>query len=143
MDEEPEVGRRTSRRAFLGGRWLGGTLVAAAARRLAGEVGNGVARKAAAGPAAAVSAEPSQQPLPAAPGAPAAADGFELAEATLAELQAALAAGRRTSRGLVEAYLARIAALDRRRPELRALLDINPQALATPHPPAAAPRPHD
>ncbi|HEV3076583.1 MAG TPA: amidase family protein [Thermoanaerobaculia bacterium] len=48
----------------------------------------------------------------------------------MAELQASLVAGRRTSRGLVEAYLARIAALDRRGPELRALLEINPEALA-------------
>ena len=126
MDEESDVGRRTSRRAFLGGTLLGGTLVAAAPL-LAGELGNGAAQDAA--PAAA-GGGPALQPPPAAPAAPGAAEGFELAEATIAELQASLAAGRRTSRGLVEAYLARIGALDRRGPELRALLEINPEALA-------------
>jgi amidase len=122
MDEESEVGTRTSRRAFLGGTLLGGAALAVSAPLLGGGL-EGSATPAAAGGTA-------PQPPPAAPAAPAAAEGFELAEATIAELQASLAAGRWTSRGLVEAYLARIAALDRRGPELRALLEINPEALA-------------
>jgi amidase len=109
MDDEARVDRTTSRRAFLGRGLLGGAALAVTAPLLAGE------------PA----------PPEAAAGASApAADGFELAEATIAELQAGMAAGRLTSRGLVEAYLARIAALDRRGPMLRAVLEVNPEALA-------------
>jgi amidase len=49
----------------------------------------------------------------------------EIEEATIADLQEAMAAGRTTSRALVEAYLARIARHD---PELRAVLQVNPDA---------------
>jgi amidase len=61
-------------------------------------------------------------PLPAAP--------FELEEATIAGLQAGLQSGKYTSRALVAAYLQRIDELDRRGPELRALLEANPDAPA-------------
>lgn len=54
---------------------------------------------------------------------------FALEETTLAELQAGMAAGTLTSRGITEAYLARIDALDRQGPALRAMLDLNPDAL--------------
>jgi amidase len=122
MDEESEVTFRTSRRAFLGGTLLGGAALAVPAPLLGGGL---------AGAGAAPAPQPPEPaPAPAAPAAPAAAEDFELAEATIAELQASLAAGRWTARGLVEAYLARIAALDRRGPELRAVLEINPEALA-------------
>src|ERR1700688_2559076 len=135
MDEVSEVGVRTSRRAFLGGTLLGGAALAVSPPLLGGGLEGGAAAAAASAagagsPTAAAGGGPAPQPLPAAPAVPAAAEGFELAEATIAELQVSLAAGRRTSRGLVEAYLARIAALDRRGPELRALLEINPEALA-------------
>jgi amidase len=50
-----------------------------------------------------------------------------LEEATVAELQAAMQGGEFTARALTEAYLARIAALD---PQLRAVLEVNPEALA-------------
>jgi amidase len=121
MEEESTVGRGTSRRAFLGGTLLGGAALAVSAPLLGGGLEGGGAETAG-GPAP-------QPPLPV-PAPPAAAEDFELAEATIAELQASLAAGRRTSRGLVEAYLARIAGLDRRGPELRAVLEVNPEALA-------------
>ena len=52
---------------------------------------------------------------------------FELEEATIAGLQAAMASGRHTARSLVEAYLARIDAVDR---VLRSVIEINPEALA-------------
>ena len=131
MDEGSEVGMRTSRRAFLGGTLLGGAALAVPATLLGGGLEGGAAQGAAAGAVAgAGSGAAPPAPPAAAPATPAAAEEFELAEATFAELQASLAAGRRTSRGLVEAYLARIAALDRRGPELRALLEINPEALA-------------
>src|ERR1700688_3734912 len=131
MDEESETGRRTSRRAFLGGAVLGGAL-AAAAPLLAGsldEAADQAAAAAAAGGTDGAGGGAAPRPLSTAPAPAAIEAGFELAEATIGELQAALAAGRRTSRGLVEAYLARIAALDRRGPELRALLEVNPEAL--------------
>jgi amidase len=50
-------------------------------------------------------------------------------EATLAQLQAALESGQRTSRQLVEFYLERIATLDRQGPQLRSIIEINPDAL--------------
>jgi amidase len=60
------------------------------------------------------------------PGGPA-APAIDVAEASIAELQAEMAAGRLTARGVAEAYLARIAALD---PRLRSVVEVNPDALA-------------
>jgi amidase len=54
---------------------------------------------------------------------------FDLEEITLAELQAGMAAGRYTSRGVIEQYLARIAAMDRTGPSLHSILETNPDAL--------------
>jgi amidase len=56
--------------------------------------------------------------------------GFEFEEATIPQLQEALAAGTLTSRGLVEAYLARIEAYDKRGPALNALSALGPNARA-------------
>jgi amidase len=55
---------------------------------------------------------------------------FELLEATIPDLQAALAAGSVTSRDLVSMYLARIDAYDQKGPALNAISAINGQALA-------------
>ncbi|AEI67052.1 amidase [Corallococcus macrosporus] len=64
--------------------------------------------------------------------APAPARPFELAEATLVELQAAMRSGEHTARGLAERYLARIADLDAREHlPLRSVIELNPDALAT------------
>ena len=52
---------------------------------------------------------------------------FELEEATVAQLQDAMRTGARTSRSICAAYLARIAELD---PQLHAMLETNPDALA-------------
>jgi amidase len=49
---------------------------------------------------------------------------------TIADLQAALAAGRTTATDLVRAYLARIEAYDRAGPKLNAVRELNPDALA-------------
>jgi amidase len=54
---------------------------------------------------------------------------FELEEISIAQLGAGMASGKYTSRGLVEAYIGRIQALDRKGPTLRAVLEINPEAL--------------
>src|SRR5438128_1200477 len=55
---------------------------------------------------------------------------FALEETTIAQLQDGMKAGRLTSRGVTQAYLDRIAALDRQGPTLRAVLETNPDALA-------------
>ncbi|MBC7504737.1 MAG: amidase [Sandarakinorhabdus sp.] len=62
--------------------------------------------------------------------APAGAAAPEVAEASITQLQMALAAGTVTSRQLVAAYLARIAAYDQQGPRLNSIITINPAALA-------------
>jgi len=52
---------------------------------------------------------------------------FDLEEATIAQLQDAMRTGARTSRSICSAYLARIAELN---PQLHAVLETNPDALA-------------
>ena len=56
--------------------------------------------------------------------------GFALEETTIAQLQDGMKAGRLSARSLTKAYLDRIAALDRKGPMLRAILETNPDALA-------------
>jgi amidase len=53
-------------------------------------------------------------------------DAFEVDEATVADLQTAMASGGLTSRALTETYLARIETHD---PKLRSVLETNPEAL--------------
>ena len=54
---------------------------------------------------------------------------FELDELSLREMQDGLNAGKYSSRSLVEKYLARIGAIDRKGPSLRSVLEVNPEAL--------------
>jgi amidase len=54
---------------------------------------------------------------------------FELEDITVAELQAGMASGRYTARGVVEQYLARITAMDRAGPSLHSIIEANPEAL--------------
>ncbi|MBK9063236.1 MAG: amidase [Acidobacteria bacterium] len=89
---------------------------------VAASVASGIA--AAARPAAAAAGSP------AAPAAPAAERPFALAEATIADLQDGLKAGKWTARSITEAYLARIDAVDAGGPALRSVLERNPDALA-------------
>jgi Asp-tRNA(Asn)/Glu-tRNA(Gln) amidotransferase A subunit family amidase len=56
--------------------------------------------------------------------------GVELMELTIAEAHAAMLAGTLTARALVEAYLDRIDAYDKRGPALNAIILVNPRALA-------------
>jgi len=63
-------------------------------------------------------------------GRPAATPAFDLEEATIADLQQRMQSGRETARSLVEKYLARIDAIDKRGPSLRSVLEVNPEALA-------------
>ncbi|HVT17133.1 MAG TPA: amidase [Thermoanaerobaculia bacterium] len=115
-----------TRRAVLGSGLLGGAL-AIAGPALSGiavaappERAQPVSGSAGSGPAA--GSEAAAAPAPAAP--------FELEEVSIADLQAGLQSGKYTSRGLVEKYLARIESLDRQGPELRAVLETNPEALS-------------
>jgi amidase len=66
----------------------------------------------------------------AAPGAPVAVPSSELDEATLGDLQKKMASGELSALRLAEACLSRIAALDRQGPELRSVIETNPEALA-------------
>ena len=54
---------------------------------------------------------------------------FELDEVTVAELQASMESGERTARSITELYLRRIEEIDRGGPELRSLIEVNPDAL--------------
>jgi amidase len=97
-----------SRRTFLGG--------AAAASTLA---------------ALDVHAQPSSGNAASAPASAPRAGAFELEEATVSELQAAMQSGRYTAQGLAERYLARIQALDREGDlPLKSVIELNPDALA-------------
>jgi amidase len=58
------------------------------------------------------------------------APAYQVAEKDIPTLQADMAAGRVTSADLVRAYLARIEAMDRNGPQLRAVIAVNPQAIA-------------
>jgi len=62
---------------------------------------------------------------------PAAQDvaAFELDDVTIADLQQGMASGRFTARSLVEKYLARINALDKRGPAVNSVIELNPDAL--------------
>src|SRR5205809_5630257 len=65
--------------------------------------------------------------LPGSPSRP--QQAVTLEETTIAQLQDGMKAGRLTARGVTQAYLDRIAALDRQGPTLRAVLETNPDAL--------------
>jgi amidase len=55
---------------------------------------------------------------------------FELDETTIDVLAHGIEAGRYTARAVVEKYLARINAIDKRGPSLRAVIEVNPDAIA-------------
>ncbi len=57
-------------------------------------------------------------------------EAFELHEATIDSLQEGMRSGQLTARRITELYLARIEALNQRGPELRAIIETNPDALA-------------
>ncbi len=54
---------------------------------------------------------------------------FDLEEMTISNMKAGFRSGELTSRGVTEQYLARIEALNTRGPELRAVIEVNPDAL--------------
>lgn len=113
------------RRRFLRSGALAGAALAAgsAARGSAIEPGAG----APVGPGASAPGAPGQA---GAPGSGTPPEPFELAEVSIGELAASMASGRRTARSVTEAYLARIARIDRQGPTLRSVIETNPDALA-------------
>ena len=56
-------------------------------------------------------------------------EAFELDEVTVDELQGGMESGERSARSITELYLGRIEALDRQGPELRSIIETNPDAL--------------
>src|SRR6266404_1708244 len=116
VEEEMRRGARNAKRGGLDRRTLfryGGIGAAAAV------IGPSIGRAAAA---------PTEQTQPAASAAGVAP--FALDEATIADLQKKMASGEESSRSLTQMYLARIEALDRKGPELRSVLETNPDAMA-------------
>ncbi|MGE0362742.1 MAG: amidase family protein [Vicinamibacterales bacterium] len=63
------------------------------------------------------------------PAAPPAPPPFDVVEASIADIHAALRAGRISCRGLVERYLRRIDAYDKNGPAVNAIVLVNPRAL--------------
>ncbi|APV52528.1 amidase [Betaproteobacteria bacterium GR16-43] len=55
---------------------------------------------------------------------------LNVVEAGVAELQAAMVAGRFTSQALVRAYLARIRTIDKGGPRINSVIEVNPEAVA-------------
>jgi amidase len=100
-----------NRRRFLGTSWIG------AAGVFAGQAG--------CAPTA-----PDTPPAATAVARPTGSEPFELHEVTVDGLQEAMSAGRLTARRVTELYLTRIEALNTRGPELRAIIEVNPDALA-------------
>jgi amidase len=54
---------------------------------------------------------------------------FDVVETTIADIHAAFSAGSLTARQLVQMYLDRIAAYDKKGPAINALISLNPAAL--------------
>jgi amidase len=54
---------------------------------------------------------------------------FEFDEATVNDLQRLMESGEHTARSIAQAYIDRIEAMDRQGPELRSMIEINPDAL--------------
>jgi hypothetical protein len=78
--------------------------------------------------AAAISLDAQSRARSQPPPAVAAPHLFEVYEQSIVELQDAMTAGRVTSKGLVDSYLARIAAYDQAGPQLNAIVMLNPRA---------------
>ena len=96
-------------------------------RRFVGTTLAGGALALAGGTLPRLDAEPAR--LPNAAPARRAAAPFELEDATIADLQSAMASGKYTARRLVELYLARIDELDHRGPAVNSVIELNPDAL--------------
>ena len=72
---------------------------------------------------------PSGSGSPADAQAPGEAPTFEFDEVTVDDLQRMMESGEHTARSITQAYIERIEAMDRQGPELRSMIEINPDAL--------------
>ena len=72
---------------------------------------------------------PSASESPSAAGAQGEIPPFEFDEITVDDLQRMMESGEHTARSITQAYIERIEALDRQGPELRSMIEINPDAL--------------
>lgn len=88
----------------------------------------GLLKLGAAGAAAPVADRLSGWSMSASASAPSARPGPDVEEASIADLAAAMQAGRLDASDIVESYLARIDALDRDGPTLASVLEVNPDA---------------
>jgi len=57
-------------------------------------------------------------------------NGFNIVEASVADLQAAMQSGKLSSQQLVKAYLARIRSVDQAGPRINSIIELNPDAVA-------------
>ncbi len=73
-------------------------------------------------------APPVRRAPPPAPGPVEGVPEAWIEELTVADLQKMMASGQQTARSITEAYLKRIDAVDRRGPELRSVIEVNPEA---------------
>ena len=91
-----------------------------------------VGTTAAGGAALAMGSSACAPPASAPDGGAQASDGippFEFDEATVDDLQRVMESGEHTARSITQAYIERIETMDRRGPELRSMIEINPDAL--------------
>ncbi len=72
---------------------------------------------------------PAGSDAPAAPDAQGEIAPFEFDEITVDDLQRMMETGEHTARSITQAYIGRIEAMDRQGPELRSMIEINPDAL--------------
>ena len=112
------------RRSFIRSSALAGAALAAGPAACGSAFEPGAAAQAGPGAQAGATAAP-----PAAPQSGAPAEPFDLEEVSIGELAASMASGERTARSVTEAYLARIAQIDRQGPTLRSVIETNPDAL--------------
>ncbi len=112
------------RRRFLRSGALAGAALAAGPAACGPALEPGAAAQA--GPGTRAGAAPGRQD---APRAAAPSEPFALEEVSIGDLAAAMASGRRTARAVTQAYLARIAEIDRQGPTLRSVIETNPDAL--------------
>ncbi len=112
------------RRDFIRSSALAGAALAAGPAACESALEPGAAAQAGPGTQAGTAPEQAGATRSGAPPAP-----FDLEETSIGDLAASMASGERTARSVTEAYLARIAEIDRQGPTLRSVIETNPDAL--------------
>ena len=112
------------RRDFIRSSALAGAALAAGPAACGSALEPGAAAQAGPGTQAGTAPEQAGATKSGAPPAP-----FDLEETSIGDLAASMASGERTAHSVTEAYLARIAEIDRQGPTLRSVIETNPDAL--------------